>query len=58
MGTFFHYSVNLVAAKSSAQKTECLMLCKEIYKKILIHRVLRGDFILTIGETLVRWASK
>lgn len=50
---FFHYPVNLVTAKSSSQKTECLILCKEIYMEVFIHRVLQGDFILTFGETLV-----
>lgn len=56
---FFHYSVNLVTAKSSSQKTECLMLSKEIYKEIFIRRVLQGDFILTFQETLfASWASR
>lgn len=41
---FFRYSVNLVTAKSSSQKTECLILCKEIYREIFIHRVFANRF--------------
>lgn len=53
---FSRYPMNLAAAKSFSQKTECLMLCNEIYKEIFIHGVLQGDFILIFEETLV--ASK
>lgn len=45
--------MNLAAAESFSEETECLILCNEIYKVIFTHKVLQGDFILIFEETFV-----
>lgn len=45
--------MNLAAAESFSEETECLILCNEIYKVIFIREVLQGDFILILEEASV-----